>query len=495
VSNNLRKGVLSSALLVVDSLAKKLVGLASTLVLARLLLPEDFGIIAIATLMIGFVEILSNTGSSQYLLRVDNLDSDKVNTAWTINFIIKTVLSILMLVGSYFISEYYDDPRLINVLWSLTLVFFIHGFQNPGISFLKRSQNYTQLVKLSVVVKIVSAAAAVTVAIMLESYWALVIGKLTNAVLMVIGTHSICSHKIKFMLKNAKDQWQFSGWMIPQAIFGYFRTQLDTLIVSSTFGASGLGFYHTMKYVAFIPSAHLIGPISEPFLVELTNAKGSATYFAKQFKASFLILLMVGLPISTLMYFNHSNITAVLLGENWLEYSYLLGVFGLLLPSFIMAHQARRVLLVYGKTKQIFYYEIIAFLAIYGVVIASGVREIKEFSTLLVVMENIVSFLFVVFILLRYTGVKSTLKMFVAVIPLLYSIAISNYISKQIVSTELSAFFELVAVSAMFVINFIASMITSYYLGFKNLTEYQYLESLVARSLNPIISKLKLTRK
>ncbi|MFT6269549.1 MAG: O-antigen/teichoic acid export membrane protein, partial [Alphaproteobacteria bacterium] len=62
MSNNLRKGVLSSALLVVDSLAKKLVGLASTLVLARLLLPEDFGIIAIATLMIGFVEILSNTG-------------------------------------------------------------------------------------------------------------------------------------------------------------------------------------------------------------------------------------------------------------------------------------------------------------------------------------------------------------------------------------------------------------------------------------------------
>ena len=74
MSNNLKKGVLSSVLLVVDSIAKKLVGLISTLILARVLAPEDFGIIAIATLMVGFIQILSNTGSQQYLLRVETAD-------------------------------------------------------------------------------------------------------------------------------------------------------------------------------------------------------------------------------------------------------------------------------------------------------------------------------------------------------------------------------------------------------------------------------------
>lgn len=490
MSNNLRKGVLSSVLLTLDSVAKKLVGLVSTLILARLLMPEDFGIIAIASLMIGFIEILSATGSAQYLLRVDNLDSDKVNTSFTINLIIKTFMSSFMIIGSFFIADYYDDPRLINVLVSLTIVFFIHSFQNPGINFLKRSQNYTKLVKLSVFVKAVSVIAAVTSALILQSYWALVIGKATNAILMVAGTHAIHPHKIKFMLKNASDQWQFSGWMIPQAIFGYFRSQLDTFIVSSTFGTAALGSYHTMKYIAYIPSAHLVQPISEPFLVELAKAKGSASYFAKQLKASFLLLMIVGLPISTIMFFNHQNVTLLLLGNNWIEYSYLLGVFGLLLPPFIMVLQCKRVLLVYGKTKQIFFYEVVAFLVVYGVVLASGVNQIKEFSFLLVVMENIVSFTFLVFILWRYTGLKSTLIMFVSSLPLLLATLLAIYVTTSVVQINLNAFLELVVVFSLFVAVFGLTLLISYICGFKHLSEWQYLQSLLARSLRPIARKL-----
>jgi len=490
VSDNLRKGVLSSVLLVLDSVAKKLVGLVSTLILARLLMPEDFGIIAIATLMIGFIEILSTTGSDQYLLRVDNLDNEKVDTAWTINLIIKTVMSGLMIVGSFYVADYYDDPRLVDVLVSLSIIFFLHSFQNPGIAFLKRSQNYTKLVKLSVFVKIVSVIAAVVSALILQNYWALVIGKATNAVLMVIGTRAIYPHKVRFILKNASEQWQFSGWMIPQAMFGYFRSQLDTFIVSSAFGPSALGSYHTMKYVAYIPSAHFVQPISEPFLVELANAKGSATYFAKQLKASFLLLMMAGLPVSTLMFFNHRSITAVLLGENWLDYSYLIGIFSLLLPSFVMGLQSKRVLLVYGKTKQIFFYEIAAFAAVYGVVIASGVDQIKEFSTLLVIMENIVALIFFVFILLRYTGLVSTLKMFIASLPLIYSAALAHFVTTYVVTlTSLHAFFELVIITSVFVPLFLFTIWLSYMLGFKKLSEWEYLQSLLKRSLVPILRK------
>lgn len=490
MSNNLRKGVLSSILLILDSVAKKLVGLISTLILARLLMPEDFGIIAIASLMIGFIEILSATGSAQYLMRVDDLDSDKVNTSFTINFIIKTFMSSSMIVGSFFIADFYEDPRLVDVLVSLSIVFFLHSFQNPGINFLKRSQNYTKLVKLGVFVKIFSVIAAVSSALILQSYWALVIGKATNAVLMVIGTHLIHPHKIKFMLKNAKDQWQFSGWMIPQAMFGYLRSQLDTFVVSSAFGQSALGSYHTMKYIAYIPSAHFIQPLSEPFLVELANAKSSKTYFAKQLKASFLLLMICGLPISTIMFYNHQTVTALLLGENWVEYSYILGLFGLLLPAFVMVLQCKRVLLVYGKTKQIFFYEIAAFITVYGVVIASGVNQIKEFATVLVIMENVVSSLFLLFILWRYTGTKSTLLMFIASTPLIIATYSAYLVTNFIKLSNFNVFLELVIVSSLFISIFCLVLLLCYLCGYKHFTEWQYLQSLLARSFNPISKKL-----
>ena len=107
MSSSLKKGVFSSLLLVGNSVANKLVGLISTLILARVLLPEDFGIVAIASLMVGFIEIMANTGSGQYLLRVDNLDEEKVDTAWTINLILKSLLSLIMLISAYWIVDFF----------------------------------------------------------------------------------------------------------------------------------------------------------------------------------------------------------------------------------------------------------------------------------------------------------------------------------------------------------------------------------------------------
>ena len=77
--SNAKKSAIASFLLVSESFVQKLIGLASTLVLARFLVPEDFGIIAMATLCIYLAEVLSDTGSQQYILRAEHVDNDVVN--------------------------------------------------------------------------------------------------------------------------------------------------------------------------------------------------------------------------------------------------------------------------------------------------------------------------------------------------------------------------------------------------------------------------------
>ena len=489
--SDLKKGVLSSFLLVADSILKKLVGLVSTLILARLLVPEDFGIIAIATLMIGFIDILANTGSVQYLMRVDNLDESKINTSWTINLILRSFMCLIMFIASVFVAEFYNDPRLIYVLVSFTIIFFIYALKNPGLAFLRRSQNYVSIVKLGVFVKVISVIAAVIAAFTLQNYWALVIGKASSAIIFVVGSYFIHSHRPKLELVNAKEQWEFSGWVIPQSIFGYIRTQLDSLLVSTNFGQEQLGSYHTMKYISFIPSAFLIIPATEPFLVELNKSKNSSHYFAKQFNASFFITMLLGLPISLVMYLHHDLVTSVILGPNWLEYSNLLGIFGLLIPALIMFHQASRVLILFGKTKHLFIYECITFVILYSTLLFVGIKDLLLFSYVRVGMENLICSAFLTYVLLKYTSVGNTLSLILGFIPFGISAYIAYSLSNLVSVENLHDFFQLCVVTAAFFSAFYGSMLLFHLVFLRKLQEWMYLEQLVLRVCSPVISRLK----
>jgi lipopolysaccharide exporter len=494
MSNHLRKGILSSVLLVVNGIANKSVGLVSTLILARILLPEDFGIIAIATLMISFLHVLSTAGSQTYLLRVDNLDNDKVNTAYTINLIFKSLLSIIMIPSSFVIAHLYGDPRITTILILMTLFFFLEALNNPGLAFLRREQNYTKIVKMSIIVKILSVISGVTAAFLLKNYWALVIGQATSAVLMNIGSYIIYQYKPKLILINAREQWQFSGWMIPQSIFGYLRSHLSTFMVSSAYGQSALGSFQTMKYIAFMPSSEVILPMSQTFLVELTNAKVSQSYFNKQFKASFILLMLIALPIGAIMYFDHYLVTALILGPNWTKYSYLMSAFALLIPSSVLLAQATRVLLVYGKTKQMFFYDCIGFVVIYGSLFAYGLDDLEAFSFLLVGLEFLFAFIYFLFILIRYTGLISSFKFAVSVIPLIVGVIVGKLISDYLRVTGVNIFVELFTTTVSYLLTFFILVFTLYFAGFKKISEWEYLANLLSRSINPVLIKLKVSR-
>lgn len=494
MSSNLKKGVLSSALLVGESILKKMVGLISTLILARVLLPEDFGIVAIATLVIGFIDILSNTGSHQYLLKVEQLDKDKADTSFTINVILKGAMAILMAISAVFIADFYDDPRLTPVILSLTAVFALNSLRNPGVAFLQREQNYIKLVKISLIAKIISVGVAVYAALTLQNYWALVFGQASNATLMFLGSYFAHPHRPRLTLMNAREQWEFSGWMIPQSVFGYVRTQLDTFIVSSSFGQSQLGSYHTMKYIAFIPSAHLILPIIQPFLVELRKTKDAPQYFAKQFNASFIITMLLAIPVTCVMFFHHETVTAVLLGKNWIKYSELLGAFALLMPAFVMLNQCMRVLIIYGKTKHIFIYECIAFSVLYSTLFMVGFEDITFFTYVRVAMENIICASFLLYVVLKYTSIKNALSLFSSFIPLALSAYISVLASQFAAQLSQQIFLKLVNVSIVCFIVFYLCVFSCHVLGFNRLKEWQYLEDLVMRILRPLIKKLPFTR-
>jgi lipopolysaccharide exporter len=489
---SLRKGSLASLLLVFQEAALKAVGLVSTLVLARILLPEDFGIIALAMLFLGLIQILAQTGSAQYLLRVDKLDDDIINTSWTINFILTSILAVPMIASGFLAAHYYDDPRLINIILTFTFLHFISNWGNPGLAYLRRAQEYTSIVKLSIITKVITVIVVIITALTLQNYWALVVGRAVGTFSGLIGSYFIYSYRPKFQLTNAKEQWKFSGWVIPQSIFGYVRTQLDSFLVSSSFGLAGLGSYNTIKYISYMPNAYLLLPITQTFLVELVKAKGSKNYFNKQYNASFILIMLIAAPITSIMYLHHELVTLLILGPNWLEYSYLMSFFCLLIPAAVMLRQASRVLLVYGKTKQIFFYECIAFVFVYTPLLIIGIDDLRLFSAVRVMAEIIVTFVFLVVVALKYTGIKNTASLVFSLVPMALGIFIAVLVTNMVGKLNINVFVDLSVITFVFICVFALVVLVFHMLVLRNLADWKYLEGIIFRIIAPVVDKLKL---
>ena len=150
-------------------------GLISTLILARVLVPEDFGLIAIANLVIGFVSRSIESGGGQYLIQKDVVGEGDINTSWTIGMILKLVIFILLLISTPFVADYYSDTRLILVIPILASMIIISAFANPYTAILQRNQEYAVIFKINIIKKLFSVVITVTTALIFQSYWALII--------------------------------------------------------------------------------------------------------------------------------------------------------------------------------------------------------------------------------------------------------------------------------------------------------------------------------
>jgi lipopolysaccharide exporter len=487
--SDFKRGTLASVMLVGQSILNKLIGLVSTLILARVLLPEDFGIVAIATIAIGFFQILSNTGSLLYLLRKEEVSDSEINTSFTINLLIRGSLCFCMSGVSFIFADWYDDERLILLIIALSIVFFVQTLQSPGVIYLKRAQNYGKIVKLNVISKVFAVTASVFVALIYQSYWALVAGQAISALISSLGSYFIIPYRPKLELSNAKKQWVFSGWIIPQAILGFFRTQLDTILVSSTFGKSELGSYHTMKYFAFMPSAYLIIPISETFLVELRKAKIDHRYFCNQFNASLILVLLLAIPICGFFFKFHEDIIRILLGENWLKYSELLAALSMLIPASSIFHHCCRTIIVHNKPKHILFYEIVSFTLLYGTLFFIGLDNLLFFTYARGSIENIMCLLFLVYVSFRYTSFLNSIKLFVGILAVTSCSYISYYLVDQLPYLLSPLIFDFLIKSMCFFLLFYIFIATLHILFLRKLSDWLYLESLVFRFVKPIIVK------
>lgn len=362
----------SAGLLFGIQVVQRGLGIVSTLVLARLLAPEHFGIVALVTIALQFFELLVETGNQQYIVQKDTLDDDDLNTAWSMDILIKSGIAVLVIACSPALAVWFEEPALTTALAVASLALPIRALKTPGMMRLAREINYRPLFRLTLWQKGLSFLTVITIALVEPSHWAIIIGNLVSAAVLAAGSYRVDHHRPRWTLARFRQQWGFSQWLLMRGLVGFTRSQIDNLLVSRLFGTAQLGGYNLVREVSLLPALSAIIPMSEPLLAAIAESRSNPVALAYRIRLSLALMISLLTPISTFIFLYPELIVTVLLGDQWQSFASLLRPFSLFFFTFCLFALTSDAFIAQGRVKTLFWFDVISTVIIVAVLYQWG---------------------------------------------------------------------------------------------------------------------------
>ena len=341
-------------------LAIRFIGIISTIILARLLVPEDFGLVAMATMIYGFIEIMGQFSFDVALIQKQDAGRDYYDTAWTLSIIRGLVTALVLFAGAGIAADFFGDLRLVEIIYVLCLVAFIGSFANIGIVDFRKDMNFGKDFQYMVSVKLFSFVVTLVFAFMLRTYWALVIG---------IASSTLAQFGLSYFMHPFRPRWSFfrwreimnfSKWLVLNNILMFANQRSDSLIVGKILGAATLGLYTVAYEIATMATSELVAPIRRALLPGYAKLAHDPEALRRSFVDGFALIMMIAAPVAIGMGLVADPLVRLFLGDKWLAAIPMLqalAIFGLLQissgnigPVFLALGRPRLVIIVTAIT-------------------------------------------------------------------------------------------------------------------------------------------------
>jgi O-antigen/teichoic acid export membrane protein len=230
-----------------------------SIILARLLGPEAFGLMGICMIVIRGLELFTQTGVSPALIyRQDRIDEAK-HTAFTLQLIRGFVLAAAALAIAPLAARYYEQSQLRDLIFTLAAVFAMNGFYNINTVLLQKNLDFRRLTSLELSVAVVSTAATVALAYWLRSVWALVLGQVLLAVMRVALSYAIVPGRIvlRFDRGIARELLSYGRYITGITVVLFITTEVDNMVIGKVLGFEWLGYYAMAFTLANLPATHI----------------------------------------------------------------------------------------------------------------------------------------------------------------------------------------------------------------------------------------------
>jgi lipopolysaccharide exporter len=292
--------------------------LLRTVVLARLLLPDDFGLLAIATAAVGAMMSLTELGMTPALVYRDEIDEAHYDTAWTLNVLRGVCVSVVLVMAAPAIAAVFAEPRAIPILRVLALKPLIDAFASTKLAALMRTLVYRRLA----VTGLLAAAIETVVSVVLANslgVWALVCGSLAAAAAATVFSYVVAPHRPRLRLSRRamRPLIRYGRWVFLNGLSAMMAGAITQVVIARRLGAVELGLYFLAAKLAFLPhevASQVVGDVAFSLFARVQNER---TRVARTFRSVLLGSAALLLPVYALLFSLAPTLVSAVLGEHW----------------------------------------------------------------------------------------------------------------------------------------------------------------------------------
>jgi len=299
-------------------LTDRAIGMVSTLLLARMLVPSDFGLVAMATAIGGMLDVFGAFSFDLALIQKRDADRSHYDTVWTLNVIFSVFCGIAMLALALPAARFYHEPRLSAVMCVLALIYGMNALNNVGVVNFRKELQFRQEFIFIFARRVVTFAITIGSAVMLHSYWALLMGMCVGRAVSVWMSYHMNAYRPRLSLAAWRELFHFSKWMLLNNGLGFLRHDGCTFFIGRSFGAAGLGVYSVSYEISNLPSTELVAPINRVTFSGFSQMADAQLIAASYFRLMGIITLLI-LPVGIGIAAVSEPLVRAMLGERWLD--------------------------------------------------------------------------------------------------------------------------------------------------------------------------------
>ncbi|WP_026733922.1 MOP flippase family protein [Fischerella sp. PCC 9605] len=320
-SSNLKqkavKGVIWSA---IESWGRQVVSFGVFFVLARLLGPETFGLVALASIFLAFVQIFLDQGLSTAIVQRKEIEPEHLDTAFWTNLGIGILLTILSIACAGFVSNLFREPQVTPIIQWLSLNFAIGSLNNVQQAILKRQMAFKPLAIRSLVAVIIGGAVGVVMAFLGYGVWSLVGQQLSNAIAQVITLWKVSDWRpgLRFSPKHFKELFSFGINIVGISLLNFVTRRSDDFLIGYFLGSVALGYYSVAYRLLLITTQLLTSVISNVSLPTFAKLQQEPERLRNALYKAIQITSLIAFPGFIGMTALSPELVPVIFGEKWL---------------------------------------------------------------------------------------------------------------------------------------------------------------------------------
>ncbi|MGL6339223.1 MAG: lipopolysaccharide biosynthesis protein [Waterburya sp.] len=319
-TNLKQRSLRGGAVTIVAQASKFILKFGSTAILARLLSPEDYGLIGMATVVVGFVEYFKDLGLSTATIQRSEINHQQVSTLFWINLGVSLLVALIVALLAPAIALFYHEPRLQPITLGLAINFIFGGLTVQHQALLRRQMQFTSLAKIEVVSMTVGVIAAIVAAYYGLQYWALVLMLMGTTIANAIGVWIVCGWRPGLPSLNSKvgSMLAYGGNLTGFSLVNYFSRNLDNLLIGKRWGSEQLGLYAQAYKLLLLPIQQINTPIDGVALPTLSSLQTEPEKYSRYYYKAILLITTLGMPIVAFMFADADKVILLMLGEQWL---------------------------------------------------------------------------------------------------------------------------------------------------------------------------------